>query len=247
MSRDYVFTSWTQPKYDESKLKYICWGLERCPTTDREHHQGFAIFNRTHRIPSAKRILGGGDECHLEPRRGTRQQARDYCRKDGEFFEWGEFDAMTKEQLFKKSKKWLLDNGYEEFFCRYHKAICEKQDKGEAWREVEVTYIWGEPGTGKTRKVMEMEDVYKWDSPYQWFDGYDGENILLIDDYETGEIPPRVLKNILDGYRYKLNIKGGHTYAKWSKIYITSNYDIKKMDEWHIKGIQRRIHNIVTM
>lgn len=251
MARDWCFTDFdtvTELDFEKDKIRYICYGVERCPDTDREHFQGFVIFNRTCRIPKCKQWLGGRNGCHVEPRRGTRQDARDYCRKgDGRFYEWGEFEAMTKEQLFKKNKEWLLSNGYEEFFCRYHRAICEKQDKGEKWRPVKVTWIWGKPGTGKTRMVMEKDSVYKWDSPYSWFDGYGGERILLIDDYETGEIPARVLKNLLDGYQYKLNIKGGHTYAKWNEVYITSNYNIKDMPEWSIKGIERRIHEVVTM
>lgn len=249
MSRDWCFTSFdtNDLNFEKEKLRYICYGIEQCPTTGKEHKQGFAVFARTCRIPKAKEWIGD-DRSHVEPRRGTRDEARNYCRKgDGVFFEWGQYDPMTKEQLFTKSKSWLLSNGYEEFFCRYHRAICEKQDKGPGWRDVTATWIWGEPGTGKTRKVMEMNDVYKWDSPYQWFDSYAGEKILLIDDLETGEIPGRILKNILDGYPYKLNIKGGHTYALWEKVYITSNYNIEELQEWHMPGIKRRITEIVTL
>ena len=247
MSRDWCFTCFDTNDLDltKDKIRYICYGVERCPETGREHKQGFVIFNRTCRVPKCKEWIGGGNGTHVEPRRGTRNQARDYCRKsDGEFFEWGQFEGMTKEELFKKDKNWLLNNGYEEFYCRYHRAICEKQDKGEKWRPVETIWLWGEPGSGKTRTVMEMDNVYKWDSPYQWFDGYAGEKILLIDDYESGEISARQLKNLLDGYQYKLNIKGGYTYAKWEKVYITSNYSIRSMPEWEVAGIKRRITEI---
>ena len=60
MSRDWCWTAWELPKPDYDKCRYVCWGEERCPTTNKLHYQGFIIFNRTHRIPSAKRILGGG-------------------------------------------------------------------------------------------------------------------------------------------------------------------------------------------
>ncbi len=252
MSRDYCFTSFDadtiELNFDKDKVRYICYGVERCPKTNREHKQGFVIFNRTCRIPKAKLWASGADRLHIEPRRGTRDEARDYCFKSGgERFEWGSYDKMTKEILFTKSKKWLLSNGYDEFYCRFHRAIAEKQEKGVKWRAVHVTWVCGDPGVGKTRMVMEMDNVYKWDSPYNWFDGYDGEDILLIDDYESGEIPGRVLKNILDGYQYKLNIKGSHCYALWTKVYITSNYDVTKLAEWKIKGMSRRINEMIRM
>lgn len=244
MSRDYCFTAWREPEFDKDKCRYVCWGRERCPTTDREHYQGFIIFNRTCRIPGGKRILGGGDDAHFEPRRGTRQQARDYCRKDGEFTEWGVFDGMTKEELFRAPIS-LIKNQYPEFYCRYHKGLEKLQTKGDMWRDVKVNYIWGESGTGKTRRVMGLESVYKIDPPYKWWDGYEGEEILLIDDYKKGVIERGTLLNLLDGYRLRLETKGGHTWALWKEVYITSNFSPERL--LLDKAFERRITNIVEM
>lgn len=241
MSRDYVFTSWKQPEPDNDKLKYICWGTEKCPTTDRIHYQGFIIFNRTHRIPGAKRIIGGGDDAHLEPRRGTRQEARDYCRKDGEFSEFGQFDALTQKELFKQPIG-ILKNEYPEFFCRYYKGLYQLQDKGEKWRDVKVIIYWGETGTNKTRQCMEQEDIYKLDPPYKWYDGYMGERNILLDDYKRGQIDRGQLLNICDGYRLRLETKGGHVWANWTSVYITTNYD---PEEWMDDALQRRVTKIV--
>lgn len=242
MSRDYCFTAWSEPKPDFDKCRYICWGVEKCPTTGRQHYQGFIVFNRTHRIPGAKRIIGGGDDAHLEPRRGTRHQSREYCRKDGEFVEHGMFEGFTKEQLFKQPIGYLKEN-YPEFYCRYHKGLDRLQPKGDKWRDVEVHVLWGPTGTGKTRKVMEMDDVYKIDPPYNWWDGYEGEEILLIDDYKTGAIPRSQFLNLLDGYRLRLETKGSHTWALWKKVYITTNYNPEMWDD----ATLRRIKTIVPM
>lgn len=238
MSRDYVFTMWTIPTIENGECRYWIWGREKCPTTDKEHYQGFVIFKRTHRIPSAKRILCGGDGVHLEPRRGTRQQAVDYCRKDGDVVEWGEFEPLTHDQLFKQDLNFLKEN-YPAFFCRYYKGLALlKSTNTVKWRNVEVHIIWGEPGTFKTRQVMEMDDVYKLDPPYTWWDGYFGESILLIDDYKKGAINRGMLLNICDGYKLRLETKGGHVWAAWTKVYITSNYDPK---DWYFPALQRRI------
>ena len=244
MSRDWCFTSFDTDKelsFEKDNVRYICYGRERCPTTDREHYQGFAIFKRTCRIPKAKCWLGGCDGTHLEPRRGTRDQARAYCRKSGgDFFEWGVFDAMTKEDLFKQPISYLKKE-YPEFYCRYHRGLEKLQEKGPKWRDVKVTVLWGDTGTGKTRQVMEKDDVYKIDHPYTWWDGYEGEKILLLDDFQKCGLSRSYLLNLLDGYRLRLECKGSHTWACWNEVYITTNYN---PDSWADAAIKRRINEI---
>lgn len=243
MARDYVFTSWTQPNIDEDKVKYWCYGREQCPTTNREHYQGFIVFKRTHRIPGAKRILGGGDGTHLEARQGTRRQAVDYCKKDGDFTEWGVLETLTYDELFKQDLNFLKEN-YPAFFCRFHKGLSLLKSGNQAkWRDVEVHIIWGSTGTFKTRTVMEMDDVYKLDPPYSWFDGYYGEKILLLDDYKKGAISRGFLLNLCDGYKLRLETKGSHTWAAWNKVYITSNFD---PNNWACDALKRRITTITN-
>lgn len=247
MSRDWCFTDFDTEKkldFDKDKIKYICYGTERCGRTDREHWQGFVCLKKTCRIPKCKEWLGGRTRIHLESRRGSRHEARDYCFKDGgDKFEWGEFDGTTNEELFLKGSRWLLDNGYQGFYCRYYRAIKEMGNKGDKWRDVHVEWLWGCPGCGKTRQVMEMDSVYKLDFPYKWFDGYEGEQMLLIDDYQELAISRGQLLNLLDGYRQRLETKGGHTWALWNKVYITSNMNPKKLSDW-CPAIARRCDNV---
>lgn len=245
MSRDWCFTCFDTEKelnFDKNNCRYIIYGRERCPTTNKEHYQGFAIFNRTCRMRKCKEWIGGGDTVHIEPRRGTRDQARDYCRKsDSQPFEWGQFDGMTKENLFKQPIPYIKEH-YPEFYCRYHKGLEKLNiDKGPKWRDLKVTILWGPTGTGKTRQVMEKDNVYKIDPPYKWWDGYEGEEILLIDDYKRGAIDRGFLLNLLDGYRLRLETKGGHTWALWSQVYITTNYN---PEIWADEAISRRVTSV---
>jgi len=242
MSRDYVFTSWSEPMPVYEKLRYVCWGVEQCPTTGRIHYQGFAIFNRTHRYKGAKQIINGGDDIHLETRRGTRQEAKDYCAKDGKFTEFGEFEALTNTELFRKDINFLKEN-YPAFFCRYHKGLYLLQDKGKKWRDVKTIIYYGGAGTGKTRKCMEMDDIYKIDYPYVWWDGYMGEKKLLIDDFSLKNIQRGHLLNLLDGYRLRLETKGSHTWANWEEVYITMNGDPKL---WTDAALLRRIAEMTS-
>ena len=245
MSRDYVFTAWTQPEVDINECKYYIWGRERCGETDREHYQGFIVFNRTHRIPAAKRILGGGDNVHFEVRRGTRQQAIEYCKKDGEWTEYGELGKRTMSDLLLTDVKTIKKED-PLFYVRYHRGI-EKlllTPKGASdFRTLEVTWLWGPAGCGKTRTVMEMESVYKLDPPYEWWDGYEDENILLLDDYENESIKRGMLLNMLDGYIQRLPTKGGHCYAKWTKVFVTSNQHPSAYMLWD-KALERRVTSV---
>ena len=246
MSRDYCFTVFEMNmfNFDKEKIKYVIWGREICPKSGRKHLQGYACFLRTHRIPSAQKILGiGKSHMEVKSKNSSREQCRDYCMKDGDWEEWGQFEKRTKEDLFNLPIG-IIKQEYPEFFCRYHKGLEKLQPKGDKWRDVDVTVLWGESGSGKTRTVMEMDSVYKLDPPYKWFDGYEGENILLLDDYESGSINRGLLLNLLDGYRMRLETKGSHTYALWKKVYITSNENPKY---WSDKALSRRINSITNL
>lgn len=249
MARCWCFTCFETDKelnFDKDHVRYICYGSETCPTTGRKHFQGFTIFTRTCRITRGKLWIGGGDGNHLEPCRGTRDQARDYCRKsDGEFFEWGQYEPLTNEDILELPIRRILIE-YPLMYCRYYRAICDRQYQGPKWRDNIVTWLWGKPGCGKTHMVMMMDDVYKIDPPYKWFNGYGGESILLIDDISDGEVPRGFLLNLLDKWRMRLETKGGHCYAAWTRTYITSNSNPKTWDSWD-RALDRRCDTVTDL
>lgn len=117
--------------------------------------------------------------------------------------------------------------------------------------ELKVTVYWGEAGTGKTRRVYDthgFENVFTLiaDNSACWFDGYEGQDVLLIDDFK-GWIQYSLLLKVLDIYPLRLPVKGSFTYAAWTKVYITSNYDPKT---WYTgdhdpAALARRIHSVI--
>lgn len=78
-----------------------------------------------------------------------------------------------------------------------------------------------------------------------WFDGYDGQSVLIIDDF-SGWIKYRFLLRLLDGYQVRLEVKGSHTWAAWTEVYITSNVP---PEGWYERGappeLLRRLDEIV--
>lgn len=120
----------------------------------------------------------------------------------------------------------------EEFFAdylRYGTGIRRYIDlrKHVEPRNFKTTVIvyYGPPGTGKSFSAM--EGGAKWilsSSNYPWFDGYNGTDIVLIDDF-YGWIKFHHLLVLLDAYPCKVQKKGGMIEWAPPKIFITSNRD----------------------
>lgn len=66
-------------------IKYLVVGRE-VGQNQTPHLQGFVVFKRGH---SRARVSGLFPRAHLEPARGTSVQAATYCKKDGDFDEYG--------------------------------------------------------------------------------------------------------------------------------------------------------------
>jgi hypothetical protein len=72
----------------------MVFGREIAPTTGTPHLQGYVHFERTKRLSGVRVLFPHGT--HLEPRRGTPEQAADYCKKDGDFEERGVLPAQGR-------------------------------------------------------------------------------------------------------------------------------------------------------
>lgn len=79
-NRNWCFTCFERPNPDKSKLSYMVYQKEECPTTGREHYQGYVEFTDKHSIRTIKKIFNN-EKIHLEVRRGTQEQAINYCKK----------------------------------------------------------------------------------------------------------------------------------------------------------------------
>ncbi len=113
-------------------------------------------------------------------------------------------------------------------------------------RDINVELYWGISGSGKTRKATEDNpDYFMLNGP--WFDGYTGQNCLIIDDFRSW-LPMHLMKRLLDRYILYVDVKGSRVPARWTKCVITSNHNVE--DWWpnstHTdedkNAIRRRIH-----
>lgn len=86
---DYQARAWCFTSYDENEVGSIktnagivamVVGKEICPTTRKEHYQGYIRFENNKRFSWWKNQY---PTLHVEPRKGNEAQAAEYCRKEG--------------------------------------------------------------------------------------------------------------------------------------------------------------------
>lgn len=266
-ARNYCFTHHLVEDASEShsqfvpkhpKLRCAVWQLERCPETQRRHYQGYLEYTAPMRFSAVKEHLGFS--VHLEQRRGSRQQAIDYCRKDESKIDgpWiigdiGPLKPGKRTDLHEVAAS-IQDGGtistiveeYPVAYIKYYRGIeriIERTSRPSAmaWRKLNVMVYHGVSGSGKTRKAIADAnlDFYILDQGERlWFDGYDGQKTLIIDDFYSW-IKWGQLLRILDGHPYRCEIKGSFCYALWTTVIITSNAE---PSEWYpnVVNNQRR-------
>jgi len=126
------------------------------------------------------------------------------------------------------------------------------------FRKVVVIVFFGDMGTGKSRAVFnnwEESEIYtKTVLQGKWWNNYQQEKVLFIDDFTTGEEKGEPtaseMLQLLDERRLFVQTKGGMTYSNWEVVVISTNYH---PTEWYpsVKATTRnavvdRIRVIVT-
>lgn len=100
-AKNWCFTlnNWTEDEAEHLRsvcaplCSYLVFGREVGANGTR-HLQGYVAFNAAVRHTTAKNRLG--NRCHIEVTRGTPEQAATYCKKDGDYEEFGELPILRQ-------------------------------------------------------------------------------------------------------------------------------------------------------
>lgn len=92
---------------------------------------------------------------------------------------------------------------------------------------VEVIVHYGQTGLGKTYDIFgaipRIYRVYQFDKHRELWDGYDGENDVLIDDFDSANAPPLArLLQVLDPYPLTLPARYHGNPARFTRVWMTS-------------------------
>ena len=228
-----------------------------------------------------KRFYGA----YIEAAKGSHQENRDYIRKEGKwlddakhetnlantFEEWGEMPPerssreTQSEQIMAmvssgKSNAEILSEipgAYNKlnYIEQARQTLLEEKYRN-VWRNLDITYIWGETGSGKTRTVMETygyANVYRVTDYAHPCDSYKGQDVILFEEFRSS-LPLASMLTYLDGYPIELPCRYANKVACFTKVFLISNIPLEKqypnvqLDEpasW--TAFCRRIHHILRL
>ena len=244
-------------------IRGIAWGKETCPSTGKTHNQAFIQMYKQCRYSAIQKMIK--EKAHFEVMHGSIEQNENYCKKENVFKKLGNFVSKgfrsdlhnIKDDLKSGSSLYDIMENYTGDFIRYSNGIQKMKSlidnkQANKFRHIDTTVLVGDAGSGKTSYVCNKygyENVYIVENGQDdkfLFDGYDGEKTILIDDF-NGNIKYTTLLRILDGHKYGLNVKNGRAYARWDKVYITSNNKPRKWYRTIGENLKRRISNCLLV
>lgn len=249
-----------------NRMSYLVVGKEICPTTGKEHWQGYVEFDSPTAMNTVKNMLGGSG-VHIEPRRGSAEEASVYCKKDGNFQEWGSIKQQGKRndlsevanEISKGKELTEVAASYPEQFIKYHKGLAafkaaiDKPKCTKETRDVRVIVAVGPTNCGKSTFAHKLSNsVYSLNTggSNTWFNGYEGEETLFIDEFDCGLRITDLLR-ICDKFPMNIEVKHGYTYAQWTTVVITSNIPIERWylgaSKEHHAALKRRITTYIDM
>jgi len=199
------------------------------------HLQGFICFGNAKTF-SAIHSIPGLLRAHFEVMKGSVDSNITYCSKEGEYVEFGVKPAQGKRTdldevvaLIKDGKRIrdVVDSCPTQFI-KFNKGIekliaLQVQPRNA---KTKVLWYWGPTGTGKSKlafeKAYEASSYYVKDPLNRWWDGYEQQEVVIIDDYRRDFSTFAALLRLLDRYPMSVEMKGATTQFNSSLIIITS-------------------------
>ena len=196
---------------------------------------------------------------HIEQANGSNKENRDYVRKEGKwldnakhetslidtFEEFGKLPSdrsrgeTQAEQIMQLVKDGKTDAEILKAFPtafnklnhieKARQTLLEKRYKN-AFRKLQVTYIWGDTGVGKTRSVMEQygyTNVYRVTDYAHPFDSYKGQDVIIFEEFRSSLTVADML-NYLDGYPVELPCRYANKVACYTKVFVITNIPLEQ-------------------
>jgi len=267
--------AWCYTLYDMSikeqvrqiDCEYHIQGYEKCPTTGREHYQSFIYFENDKSFSKMKKLI---PDTHIQPRskNSTNKQASDYCRYDDypkntientEIWEIGILPQQGKRTDIEEIKDVVkttnsmrkvievATNLQQIKMAEYLLKYSEKS------RDYQPTVLWyyGTTGTGKSKAAhakFEGTDYYrKTELSGKWWEGYDGQENIIIDDITETTIPYKQLLDITDRYATRVECKNGSRQFMGRTIIITTIKSPQEMYYEFPNGGDELLRRITTI
>lgn len=235
---------------------YWCMSDEQGLEEHTPHTHIYLAFKNAVEFKSIQTRFYGA---HIEAANGSHSENRDYVAKsgkwlnddkhgtsiDGTFEESGELppERSAREAQSEAVYAMIKDGASNadileafptamnklEHIERTRQTLLEEENKNK-FRQLSVYYIWGAPGVGKTRSVMEKygyANVYRVTNYKNPFDQYKGQRVMLFDEFRSS-LPITEMLNYLDGYPFMLPCRYSDKAACYDTVYIVTNIPMEE-------------------
>ena len=185
-------------------VRYLCFGKE-VSQNGTPHLQGYISFvNAVYRPSRFLQQYGNG---HFERAFGTADENAEYCSKEGDFTEYGtrpqsrtdqgrhgkrggEMEQERWEEAWRMAKQGKVEEIPADIRMRHYNTILKvaaKYAKPPAeLGQLDNTWIWGPPGTGKSMFVHRTYPGGYKKNFSKWWDGFredeEGHKTVILDD-----------------------------------------------------------------
>lgn len=201
------------------------------------------------RFSAVQKLFAG---IHIEPTRGTKEDAENYIFKRGKFAEKGHTLIVSpvirgeiRAQKGKRNDMRIIDEMIEQgkkpdeivemgiYYRQFEKHIkaqyfAKRFKETPTKREVKVFWHVGESGSGKSYTQVELYEKYGEDEVYLMTDYENGgfDNYMgekvLFMDEFKGGMKFQTLLNYTDKYKTQIHCRYANGYALWTEVHITS-------------------------
>lgn len=239
---------------------YAILGKEHAETTGTNHLQGYLYFPNPVRMSTVKAMY---PRAHIEQARGSPAQNQEYCAKENNFSEFGQLPMSPNAKGQAEKDRWtdIIDlarlGSWEAIKDKYPDVYATRLNTLENLhrkrpRECKTLdgdmlhkWVYGSTGVGKSKACrLEFPGAFIKDPNTPWWDGYDFEDTVIIDDFDKYQKSQGGdMKRWMDRYPFQAQFKGGYTLIRPKRIIVTSQYTPAEIwdDEKTVEAIMRRV------
>ena len=239
----FTWNNYSDEDYEELKL----WAMEHCSyyvigkeigEQGTPHLQGYFEFFKRKYFTFLRGVFKNN---HFKPRWASAISAAGYCQKDKNYIEGGTLkvpgrrnDLHVIKDLIETGKETTM-NGLIEHISNYQgirmaeTMLKYKEPPRDLDEMPKCTVIWGDTGTGKSMTARQVcksseKEYYKFCNCGKWWESYDGQLLVWIDDFRGDEmIPFHKLLYIIDMYEVTIECKGGSRQLMADEFIITAD------------------------
>jgi len=242
--------------------RFLIYGKELAPETGTPHLQGYVVFESQKTLSAAIKFLPGA---HVSVANGSADANILYCSKEGDVTERGVRPLSQKAKGDTEKKRWreivdLAEQGDWATLKEEHPQVYATQLtrlehvhnkrprvlENLDFNEVPHYWFYGPPGSGKSLEARRRApDAYIKNPNTKWWDGYDGQDDVIIDDFDKYQVSQGGdMKRWMDIYPFQGEQKGSQVMMRPKRIFVTSNYSPSEIwdDVVTVNAINRRVN-----